>query len=305
MAEMKKEIGIIGLGKMGGNMARRLLEKGWNVVGLDRTPGVAESISSEGLIAAHDYKELIEKLPAPRVMWLMVPAGKAVDETLFGENGLAAFLSPGDIVIDGGNSFYKEAAPRGEKLKQKGILFMDVGTSGGPAGARNGACLMVGGSQDGFVAVEPLFKDLAKEDAYRFFEGWGAGHFVKMVHNGIEYGMMQALAEGFEILKKSSYGIDLSRVTEIYNNGSVIESRLVGWLSDAFKTHGPELSDVSSAVAHTGEGAWTVETAKEMNIDVPVIADSLQFRINSEKNPRFAGKILSALRGAFGGHATK
>lgn len=301
---LKKEIGIVGLGKMGGNLARRLMEKGWEVLGYDRSGELLKTLEAEGLRGAAGYKEMAAALPSPRIIWLMVPAA-AVDETLFGAGGFAEILSPGDILIDGGNSFYKEAVERSKKLKEKGIRYLDAGTSGGPSGARNGACLMIGGEREAFEKTESLFADLAREDGYRFFEGAGAGHFVKMVHNGIEYGMMQAIAEGFEILKKSSYDLDLTKVAEIYNRGSVVESRLTEWLEGALKLHGQELKDISSTVAHTGEGAWTVETGKEMGIEARVIADALQFRIDSEKNPRYAGKVLSALRGAFGGHATK
>ena len=302
---MKKEIGIVGLGKMGANMARHMMEKGWRVVGNNRTPETAEEMRKEGLIPAPTYAAMVAELSAPRVIWLLVPAGAPVEETLFGEGDFADLLSPGDIVIDGGNSFFKDAKPRAEKLKAKGIRFMDVGTSGGPAGARNGACLMVGGERETFTEIEPLFKDFAKEDAYQFFDGHGAGHFVKMVHNGIEYGMMQSIAEGFELLKKSDYALDLERVANVYDNGSVIESRLVGWLKDAYEQYGQDLSDISSTVAHTGEGEWTAQTAKEMGIDVHSIEHAFRFRVDSEKNPRYAGKVVSALRGQFGGHSVK
>ena len=302
---MKKEIGIVGLGKMGANMARRMVEKGWRVVGYNRTVSVAEGMKSDGIVPAATYAEMVSSLSAPRTVWLMVPAGEAVDETLFGEGGIADLLSPGDIVIDGGNSFFKDAIPRAEKLKAKGIRFMDAGTSGGPGGARSGACLMVGGERKTFEETEELFKDFAKEGAYQFFDGHGAGHFVKMVHNGIEYGMMQSIAEGFEMLKKSDYHLDLERVADIYNNGSVIESRLVGWLKDAYKESGQELEGISSTVAHTGEGEWTAKTAKEMGVDVHSIEYAFRFRVDSEKNPRYAGKVVSALRGQFGGHSVK
>lgn len=299
---MKKELAIVGLGKMGGAMARRMIEKGWNVVGLDYNPETAEKLRSEGVVPVTTYSEMATALSPQRIVWLLVPAGKAVDDALFAPGGIAESFSEGDIVIDGGNSFYKDAAARAERLKEKGIHFIDVGTSGGPAGARNGACLMIGGSREGFENIEELFKDFAKEGGYQFFEGAGAGHFVKMVHNGIEYGMMQALGEGFEVMEKSEFNLDLPRVAKIYNNGSVIESRLVGWLESAFKDHGPELSGVSSTVSHTGEGEWTVKTAEEMGVTVPVIKDSFDFRVQSKDNPRYTGKVVSALREQFGGH---
>lgn len=302
---MKKELAIVGLGKMGGNMARRMIEKGWKVVGLDYNPETAESMRKEGLIPVKTYAEMASALSPQRIAWLLVPAGKPVDDALFGPGGIADSFSPGDIVIDGGNSFYKDATERAEKLKAKGIHFIDVGTSGGPAGARSGACLMIGGHKEIFESVEDLFQDFAKENAYQFFEGNGAGHFVKMIHNGIEYGMMQALGEGFEILEKSDFKIDLARAAEIYNNGSVIESRLVGWLQGAFKAHGAELADVSSTVSHTGEGEWTVKAAKEMGIEAKVIEDSFQFRVDSGGKPSYTGKVVSALREQFGGHSIK
>lgn len=302
---MKKEIGIVGLGKMGANMARRMMEKDWKVVGLDYVPETAENLRSEGVVPVKTYAEMVEKLPAPRVLWLLVPAGKAVDDALFGPGGISESLSEGDVVIDGGNSFYKDAKTRALKLKEKGIHFIDVGTSGGPAGARTGACLMIGGSREGFLNSEELFKDFAKENGYRFFEGAGAGHFVKMVHNGIEYGMMQALGEGFAVLQKSEYGIDLKRATEIYNSGSVIESRLVGWLDKAFTERGQNLDGVSSTVQHNGEGEWTIKVAKEMDVEVKVIEESFQFRLDSEKKPTFTGKVVSALRNQFGGHSVE
>ncbi len=303
---MKKELAIVGLGKMGSNMTRRMAEKGWKIVGLDRNPDAAKNLADEGLlVAAHTYAEMAAALAPQRIAWLFLPAGAALDEALFGPGGIAESFSAGDIVIDGGNSFYKDALPRGEKLKAKGIHFMDVGTSGGPKGALTGACLMVGGSKEGFESVEELFKDFAREDGYQFFEGNGAGHFVKMVHNGIEYAMMQALGEGFEMMKKSDYHLDLTRAADIYNHGSVIESRLVGWLESAFKQHTENLDGVSSTVGHTGEGEWTAKTAKEMGVDVHTIEYAFQFRVDSEKNPRFAGKVVSALREQFGGHDVK
>ncbi len=302
---MKKEIAVIGLGKMGSNMARRLIEKGWKVVGYDRAPEARERMKSEGVATIDTYGELKTALSPSRIVWLFLPPKGVVDEALFGEHGIAEALSEGDVVVDGGNSFFKEAEGRAEKLAERGVRFMDVGTSGGPKGAREGACLMVGGSKDAFEEIEQLFKDFALPDGYRFFEGAGAGHFVKMVHNGIEYGMMQAIAEGFEILEKSDYRIDLPKAAEIYNKGSVIESRLIGWLQQAFRERGEELEGVSSTVGHTGEGEWTVKVAEELGITVPVIADSFRFRVESAKFPRYAGKVVSALREQFGGHDVK
>jgi 6-phosphogluconate dehydrogenase len=309
---LKREIGIVGLGKMGGNLARRLVEKGWNVVGWNRTATVTQSLEKEGLQGAYSLKELVEKLTPPRIIWIELPAfvttsagkpaGSPVDEAL---KALFPLLSAGDTVIDGGNSYFKDAIRRQKLLAKRKIEFVDVGVSGGPGGARHGASLMIGGKRESFAKLEPLFYDLARENGYQFFAGHGAGHFVKMVHNGIEYGMMQALAEGFAILKKSKYKLDLTRVADIYNHGSVIESRLVGWLEKAFELHGEDLGGVSGSVKHTGEGAWTVKTAKEMKLKAKIIEGALQFRIQSEKNPSYTGKILSALRGQFGGHPVR
>jgi 6-phosphogluconate dehydrogenase len=304
---MEKRFGLLGLGKMGGNMARRMAEQGWHVAAWNRTTQVALDLEKENpsIHAMETFADVIEALPAPRVIWLMLPAGEATEEALFSEGGLAERLQKGDTIIDGGNSFWKDADPRAERLAAMGVNYLDCGTSGGPAGARNGACLMIGGQKETFDRIEELFKDFARPDGYRFFDGHGAGHFVKMVHNGIEYGMMQALAEGFAVMKKSAFDLDLKRVTEIYNAGSVIESRLVGWMKSGYEAHGVELEGIKGTVSHTGEGKWTVETAQEMEIEVPIIKGSYDFRVASEQNPSYTGQVLSMLRGQFGGHATK
>jgi glucose-6-phosphate 1-dehydrogenase len=304
---LKKEIGIIGLGKMGYNIAKKLSLEGWKVAGYDKSEKVRELASKkekpENLKIVSSLQELAASLGKPRLIWLMVPSGKPIDELLFSQKGIMPFLSPGDIVIDGGNSFYKNSIKRFQKLKKKGVRFVDVGVSGGPAGALRGASLMIGGEKETFSYLESLFRALAEDrGGYQFFEGPGAGHFVKMVHNGIEYGMMQAIAEGFTILKKAKYRLNLEKVAEVYSKGSVIESRLIEWLKEAFEVYGEELKEVSGKVAHTGEGEWTVKTAKEFNIKAKVINDALKFRIESEKNPNYTGKILSALRARFGGH---
>jgi 6-phosphogluconate dehydrogenase len=299
---MKKQLGIVGLGKMGGNVARQLLEKDWEVVGFNRSPDDTQALEKEGMTGAYSIAELVEKLTGPRIVWIMLPAGPVIDEKIA---ELVPLLEKGDLIIDAGNSLYKDSQRRAQELEPTGIKFMDVGFSGGPGGARSGGCLMIGGTRSMFEEYEELFRDCAKPDAYAFFDGVGAGHFVKMVHNGIEYGMMQAIAEGFEVMKTSDYGLDLEEVARIYHNGSVIESRLTGWLIDAYKQYGQELEDVSSTVAHTGEGAWTVEAADELQVPVPVIKDSLEFRKQSADKPSYTGKVLSALRGQFGGHAIK
>ena len=205
-------------------------------------------------------------------------------------------------MIDGGNSPYKESIRRSGELAAKGIGFLDAGVSGGPAGARKGACIMVGGRQEVFLRFERLFADLSVENGYGYMGRAGAGHFVKMVHNGIEYGMMQALAEGFAVLKAAPFGLDLPKVADLYDHASVIESRLVGWLKAAYEQHGEELRDISGTVEQSGEGAWTVEAGMELGVPTPVIEDALRFRLRSREAPTYAGQVLSALRNQFGGH---
>jgi glucose-6-phosphate 1-dehydrogenase len=293
-----RHIGLVGLGKMGLNMALRLQEQGWQITALTRRT------EDSRLEVLHDVKKFVAGLPPPRLVWLMVPAG-TVDEVLFGKNGLLKMLKSGDTIIDGGNSYFVDTKRRAKKVTGAGVRFMDAGVSGGPSGARGGASVMVGGRQEDLEQLEELFAAIAAPGAYQFFEGYGAGHFVKMVHNGIEYGMMQALAEGFTILKKSDYQLDLSKVTEIYNNGSVIESRLVGWLQSGLKVFGEDLKGVSGSVGHTGEGEWTVKTAEAMKLKADIIAGALEFRKKSANSPSYTGQVLSALRNQFGGHSLK
>jgi 6-phosphogluconate dehydrogenase len=299
-----RTIGYVGLGKMGFNMATRLIRHGWGVHATDVDPEPVKKAEAMGARGYGNLKDLVAALPSPRVIWLMIPSTDPapVNDALFGEDGLASLLEPGDIVIDGGNSLYKYAIERGRKLAERGISFLDIGTSGGPAGALQGACLMIGGPQEAYRALEPLFRDLAAPGAYAYCGPSGGGHFVKMVHNGIEYGMMQALAEGFEILKKSEFAPDLPAVADLYNHRSVIESRLVGWLVDAYAKFGPDLEGISGEVGHTGEGEWTVNAGKELGVPTPVIADSFRFRVDSKGNPSYTGQVLSALRLMFGGH---
>ena len=287
MKKMRREIGLIGLGKMGKNMASRLKEKGWKVLGYDKNPPLGK---------------LAEGLSRPRVVWLMVPAGKPVEELIFSKNGLVNFWEEGDIIIDGGNSFFEDSIKRAKKLSQKGIEFLDVGVSGGPEGARKGACLMIGGKKEVFERLKPLFRDLAQKNGFQYLGKSGAGHFVKMVHNGIEYGMMQSIAEGFNLMKKSPFKLDLKKIARLYNQGSVIESRLIDWLEKAFQKYGQDLKIVSGKVGATGEGEWMVKTAKKWQIPVKVIEDAFLFRVKSQKKPSYTGQILSALREQFGHH---
>ena len=282
-------------------MAERLLKKGHGVVAYDTKKEVRDKAVEVAAQVVGSPAELVKALSAPRIIWLMLPHA-VVDEII---NAIKPSLSKGDIIIDGGNSHYKESMRRSEELKKDGIHFMDVGVSGGPGGAKDGACLMIGGEKSIYEKLEPLFKDLAVPDGYDYMGKSGSGHFVKMVHNGIEYGMMQAIAEGFTVLSKSDFNIDLEKTADLYNHASVIESRLVGWAKGAFEKYGENLDEISGSVAHTGEGAWTIEAAHELSVPVSIIAGALQFRIDSEKNPSFTGKILSALRNQFGGHDVK
>ncbi|MGB9598734.1 MAG: phosphogluconate dehydrogenase (NAD(+)-dependent, decarboxylating) [Minisyncoccales bacterium] len=299
---MKKEIAIIGLGKMGKNMSLRLREKGWKVFGFDINLKLKGEVSKRGIKVFNSLEELVKNLSRPRLIWLMVPAGKPVEDTLFGKTGLINFLEKRDIVIDGGNSFFEDSILRAKKLAKKKIEFLDVGVSGGPEGARKGACLMIGGKRKLFEKLKPLFEDLATKNGFQFFEGIGSGHFVKMVHNGIEYGMMQAIAEGFNLMKNSPFKLDLKRIADVYNHGSVIQSRLIEWLKKAFERRGQDLKIISGKVRASGEGEWTVKTAKKWKIPVKIIEESYKFRVKSQKNPSYTGKILSALREQFGGH---
>lgn len=301
---LRREIGIIGLGKMGHNIALRLNGKGWTVHGYNRSPGAIKALIKEGVHGAFSVRELTSKLSTPRLIWLMVPADKAVDDVIFGKEGIVHFLQKGDVIVDGGNSYYKDTIRRYKKLKRRGIHFIDVGVSGGPRGALEGPSLMAGGDASSVRRIEPLLQELALDGGYLYCGSPGAGHFVKMVHNGIEYGMMQALAEGFTILKKSSYRLDLRKVAAVYNRGSVIESRLVGWLQTALQEYGSDLKKVTSTIAATGEGEWTVKTAHSMRVKAKVLDESLKFRKLSIQHPSYTGKILSALRGQFGGHDT-
>lgn len=298
MQNVNKKIGYIGLGKMGKNMALRLLEHNWNVVAYNRSPESIEEIEGAGAVGAYSLKEVAEKLDTPRLIWLMVPHS-VVDSVL---EELVPLLSSGDVIVDGGNSNYKQSVRRAGELKEKNIEFMDVGVSGGPAGARDGACTMVGGEKEMFDKYEELFKDISAPNAYAYMGRGGAGHFVKMVHNGIEYGMMQAIGEGFEVLKKSDFELNLKEVSRIYNNESVVESRLTKWLEDGFEEYGEDLESISGKVSASGEGLWTVETAKELGVPVPIIEGALKFREQSQENPSYTGQVVSALRNQFGGH---
>lgn len=307
------KIGYIGLGRMGKNMVLRLLEQGIEVVAWNRSPEPLEEVAKAGAVTTSSIDELISKLEAPRTIWVMVTAGEAVDQVL---NELSEKLSPNDLVIDGGNSFYKDTLKRSEMLSEKGIHFVDIGTSGGIESAKNGACLMIGGTKEDFERILPVAKAAAAPDAFGHFGPVGSGHFAKMIHNGIEYGMMEAIGEGAAILKTSPFPYDLKEVFRIYNTGSIIESRLVGWTETELKND-PGLSNISSVIGSGGgagktkaEGHWTIALAKELGVDTPVIEASVQVRDKSDQDKEdspngFRNKIVAAMRWQFGGHPVK
>jgi 6-phosphogluconate dehydrogenase len=296
------ELGLIGLGRMGANMAVRLLQGGHRVVVYNRTFEKAQELAGgHGAVAASSLAELVSSLQAPRVVWLMLPAGKATDEHI---DLLMPMLSKGDILVDGANNNYKVSIAHGEQLAVQGIRFMDAGVSGGIWGLKVGYCTMVGGDAETFAHVEPLLKTLAPPDGYLHCGPWGAGHFVKMIHNGIEYGMMQAYAEGFEIMEKSRYDLDLQKISHLWNQGSVVRSWLLELAERAFADD-PDLSELRGYVEDSGEGRWTVQEAIDLDVPAPVITLSLQTRFRSRQDDSFGARVLAALRKQFGGHAVK
>jgi 6-phosphogluconate dehydrogenase len=297
------QIGMIGLGRMGMNMARRLLEGGHEVFVCNRTPAKTEDMILEGAIGTFSLQEMVERLDVPRVIWLMLPAGKPVDEHL---EKLMDIVSPGDILIDGGNTKYKDDLRRAEMLQKKKIHYLDAGVSGGIWGLKVGYCLMVGGNKEQYEHLEPIFKTLAPPDGYLYCGPSGAGHFVKMVHNGIEYGMMQAYGEGFAILEASDYRkeFDYAEIAHLWNQGSVVRSWLLELMEKAF-TEDPKLTDITGYVEDSGEGRWTVEQAVESGVSAPVIALSLFRRFQSRQENAFEDRVLAAMRREFGGHAVK
>ena len=295
------EMGLVGLGKMGGFMAERLTRGGHRVVGSDPLASARNKLNELGGVGVGSLAELVGNLQqTPKVVWSMVPAGK-VTEIILTE--AAELLQPGDIVIDGGNSRFSDSVKSYEMLKSKGIKFLDAGTSGGIWGLTEGYCLMVGGDDDAFQTVEPLLKTLAPEDGLLHTGPAGSGHYVKMVHNGIEYALMQSYAEGFEILKASPYpDLDLEAITQLWRHGSVVRSWLLDLAADAFKKD-PNLDQITGYVEDSGEGRWTVQESIEHAVPAPVIALSLYLRFRSRQTDSFSAKVLAALRNEFGGHA--
>jgi 6-phosphogluconate dehydrogenase len=295
------QIGLVGLGKMGYNLALNMKSKGHDVVAFDINDATLKSISAHGIRAVTSLKDLTETVSSKRVIWLMIPAGPLVDSTL---DTLVPYLSVGDIVIDGGNSNYKDSVRRAEALNAHQINYLDCGTSGGMEGALNGVCAMIGGNRFAFNHCEPLFKDISVKDGYLYCGQSGSGHFVKMIHNGIEYGMMQSIAEGFEVMHKSEFKLDLEKVAGVWNHGSVVRSWLMELTENALRKD-PGLESIKGVMHSSGEGKWTLETALEKQIATPVIALSLLMRYRSKEEDTFSGKIVAALRNEFGGHAVE
>jgi 6-phosphogluconate dehydrogenase len=294
-------IGMVGLGRMGGNMTKRLIDHGHEVVAYDRNDETVKAAESEGAIGAHSLEEVVSRLSPPRAVWVMVPSGPITEDTC---NTLAGLMERGDILIDGGNSNYKHAQHMSQALSGQGISFLDAGTSGGVWGLKNGYCLMVGGDADAVRKVEPIFLTLAPENGYAHVGPSGAGHFVKMVHNGIEYGMLQAYAEGFAIMHAADeFDLDLHEIASIWRYGSVVRSWLLE-LAELALADSTTFENIKGYVEDSGEGRWTVEEAIARSVSAPVITASLYERFSSRSPNSFAARIVAALRNEFGGHRT-
>lgn len=292
------QIGLIGLGKMGYNLALNMRDKGVDIRVYNRSKEIVESIGKEGIKTFASIEELVKSLDKPRAIWLMVTAGAAVDQVI---SSLCEYLEPGDTIIDGGNSRYTDTLRRGRELEEKGFFFVDAGTSGGTGGARYGACMMVGGDTEAVSRLEPMLRLLCVEDGYLHVGERGSGHYVKMVHNGIEYGMMQAIGEGFDILNKSEFSIDFEKVANVWNHGSIIEGYLIEMTKNAFAHHG-KLENIEPIIDALGEGQWTVEEAIRLGVPAPAITSALFVRYGSKDEESFSNKVVAALRNEFGGH---
>ena len=301
---MKKEIGFIGLGSMGLNMVFKLLEKGYTVHAWNRSIGSREQAQSAGATVYQSISEMVSAMKGnERVFWSMVSAGSAVDEVL---NELKKYVKKGDIVVEGANSFFEDSVRRHNEFEKLGVYYYDAGVSGGLEGARNGSCIMVGGDKQVFTKyVEEIVRDLAIENGYGYFGGSGAGHYVKMVHNAIEYAMMQAMGEGMNLISKSEYNsVDFEKLTDVWNHGSIIEGRLMGFLKDALSKDS-NLNNTESEVGSLGTGEWSVKEALKNEVPFPTIAGSVFARYNSRGNDDFSAKVVQALRVEFGGHNSK
>jgi 6-phosphogluconate dehydrogenase len=295
------ELGMIGLGRMGANMAERLVRSGHWVISYDRSAEAIQRVVDKGAAGAHSLADLIKQLTAPRTIWLMVPSGDPVDQTI---EQLLPQLARDDVIVDGGNSNYKDSIRRAEKLKPQGIHFVDAGTSGGIWGLQLGYCMMIGGEKQIVDRLEPIFVTLAPQGGYAHVGPNGAGHFVKMIHNGIEYGMLQAYGEGFELLQASQFDLDLGKIAHLWNQGSVVRSWLLELAESAFAKD-PQLASIRGYVEDSGEGRWTVQEAMEREIPAPVLMLSLFARFASRQGDSFSAKVIAALRNEFGGHAVK
>ena len=295
------ELGMIGLGRMGANMAERLVLAGHRIISYDRSPEAIQRVVDKGAVGSRSLADFVQQLSQPRAAWLMVPSGDPVDQTI---EQLLPQLAKGDVIIDGGNSYYKDSIRRAEKLKQQGIYFVDAGTSGGIWGLRVGYCIMLGGEKQVVERLDPIFKTLAPKDGYLHVGPSGAGHFVKMIHNGIEYGMLQAYGEGFELLKASGFDLDLGKIAHLWDQGSVVRSWLLELAESAFNKD-PELASIKGYVEDSGEGRWTVLEAVERDVPASVLTLSLFARFASRQEDSFSAKVIAALRNEFGGHAVK
>ena len=292
------KIGVVGLGKRGANVALNLMDHGHEAVGFDASAEAREKAAREGITAVASMAELVGSLTAPRVLWVMVPSGAAT-EACFTE--ALELLEPGDVLVDAGNSMYKDSLRRAQVAQKAGVRFLDAGTSGGKRGARNGACIMVGGDKSAFELLEPVLEDITVEGGLLYTGRAGSGHFMKMVHNGVEYGMMQAIGEGLAIMRASEFDYDLTAVAHNWNHGSVIRGWLMELMESQLAAH-PDLADIKGVVAASGEAKWTVEAALDLEVPAPVIALSLMERNATQIDDSFAAKAVSALRNGFGGH---
>jgi len=295
------ELGMIGLGRMGANMTERLVGGGHRVISYDRNAEAIQRVVDIGGVGAHSLADFVKQITAPRVIWMMVPSGAPVDQTI---EQLLPNLAKGDILIDGGNSNYKDSIRRAQLLQGQGLHFVDAGTSGGVWGLELGYCMMIGGEKGVVDALEPIFKTLAPPDGYLHVGPNGAGHFVKMIHNGIEYGMLQAYGEGFELLNASQFDLDFAKIAHLWNQGSVVRSWLLELAESALQKD-PKLAGIKGYVEDSGEGRWTVEEAIEKSVPAPVLTLSLFARYASRQEDSFAAKVIAALRNEFGGHAVK
>ena len=295
------KIGLIGLGKMGFNLGLNMLDHKHEVVAFDLNPKARQEFKANGGLVGESVDDVLTQLDSPRIVWLMVPQGKPVDDILA---EVGPKLASGDIVIEAGNSHYHESVRRADMLGKQGVHYFDVGTSGGMEGARHGACYMIGGDANVFKTIEPIFRDTAVPGGYLYTGVSGSGHYSKMVHNGIEYGMMAAIGEGFEILEKSGFDYDYAKLASVWSHGSVIRGWLMELTEQAFAKD-PKLSEIKGVMYSSGEGKWTVEEALRHEVAAPVIALSLLMRYRSLEDDTFTGKVVAALRNEFGGHAVK